>query len=87
VEDVEVTGVQQQSLGGNQGFASNLEGRRLSGVAGICRSGVLQFVIPGALYPLVLQLYHCCSSDYIITLKECSALVDPILSFLSGSSR
>jgi hypothetical protein len=41
VEDVEVTGVQQQTLGGNQGFASNLEGRRLSCVAGICRSGVL----------------------------------------------
>jgi hypothetical protein len=38
---------------------------------------------------VVLQLCHRCSSDYIImqAMLTCSALVDPLLSFLSGSSR
>ncbi len=48
-------------------------------------------VIPLALYPAVLSLYHCDSSDYIFTpwqmLVGWRALVDPLLSYLSGSSR
>jgi hypothetical protein len=35
VEHVEVTGVQQQALGGNQGFPSNLEGAGLGRIARI----------------------------------------------------
>ena len=35
VEDIEVTGVKQQALSGNQGFASNLESRRLGAVTSI----------------------------------------------------
>ena len=44
-------------------------------------------VIPEALYLLALHLCHRCSSDYIFIPVGCRALVDPLLSFLSGSSR
>jgi hypothetical protein len=40
VEHVQVTGVQQQALGGNQGFTCNLEGRRLGRIARVRRAGI-----------------------------------------------
>ena len=41
VENVQVSGVQQQTLSGQQGFTSHLEGGGSSGVRRICRTGVL----------------------------------------------
>jgi hypothetical protein len=41
VEGGQITGVQQQTLGGNKSFPSNLESAGLSGIARISRTGVL----------------------------------------------
>jgi hypothetical protein len=40
VEHIQVTGVQQHALGGNQSFTSNLKGAGLSRIAGVSRTGV-----------------------------------------------
>ncbi|AHV82227.1 hypothetical protein [Synechococcus phage S-EIVl] len=40
VEHVQVTGIQQHALGGNQGFTSNLKGAGLSRLAGVRRASV-----------------------------------------------
>lgn len=66
MENPKVAGVEQQALRGHQVFPGHLEGAGLIGIRRICRSGV-SVVIPEALYPLVLSLCHCDSSDYIIT--------------------
>ena len=41
VEHVQVAGIKQQTLSGDEGFASHLEGGRLCGIAGIGGTGVL----------------------------------------------
>jgi hypothetical protein len=40
VEHVKVPGVQQQTLSGHQGLASNLEGAREVGVVRVSRAGI-----------------------------------------------
>jgi hypothetical protein len=66
MEDAKVSSVNQKTLGRHQIFPAHLKGAGLIGLSGICGSGV-SVVIPKALYPLVLSLFHRDSSDYIIT--------------------